>query len=82
MFNLDLPNAVDYIQVPIASGVDLQSEIPEVNITASKHCYVPTLSTLNVTVTPAYSRTATKDFNLESFINGEYIGNTKPGGFI
>ena len=82
MFNLDLPNAVDYIQVPIASGVDLQSEIPEVNITASKHCYVPTLSTLNVTVSPAYSRTATKNFNLESFINGEYIGNTKPGGFI
>jgi len=82
MFNLDLPNAVDYIQVPIPTGFDLQSEIPEVNLTSSKHCYVPTLSTLNVTVSPAYSRTATKDFNLESFIRGDYVGNTKPGGFI
>ena len=82
MFNLDLPNAVDYIQVPIPKGFDLQSEIPEANLTASQHCYVPTLSTLNVTVSPAYSRTATKDFDLQSFINGDYIGNTKPGGFI
>ena len=82
MFNLDLPNAVDYIQVPIVNGFDLQSEIPEVNITASQYCYVPTLSTLNVTVSPAYSRTATKDFNLESFIRGDYVGNKTPGGFI
>lgn len=82
MFNLDLPNAVDYIQVPIVNGFDLQSEIPEARITASQYCYVPTLSTLNVTVSPAYSRTATKDFNLESFIRGDYVGNKKPGGFI
>ena len=82
MFNLDLPNAVDYIQVPIVNGFDLQSEIPEVSMGASQYCYVPTLSTLNVTVSPAYSRTATKDFNLESFIRGDYIGNKTPGGFI
>jgi hypothetical protein len=81
MFNLDLPNAVDYIQVPI--NKNSFDSFGDPNLVASgDYCYVPTLSTLNVTVSPAYSRTATKDFNLESFIKGEYIGNKKPGGFI
>ena len=81
MFNLDLPNAVDYIQVPISkSSFDA---FGDANLAPSgDYCYVPTLSTLNVTVSPAYSRTSTKDFNLESFIKGEYVGNKKPGGFI
>jgi len=81
MFNLDLPNAVDYIQVPI--NKNSFDSFGDPNLVASgDYCYVPTLSTLNVTVSPAYSRTATKDFNLESFIKGEYVGNKKPGGFI
>ena len=82
MFNLDLPNAVDYIKVPLGSNSDLSSEIPEAYIAGSKYSYVPTLSTINVTVAPAYSRTATREFDLQSFIKGDYIGNTKPGGFI
>ena len=77
-----VPNAVDYIKVPLGSNSDLSSEIPEAYIAGSKYSYVPTLSTINVTVAPAYSRTATREFDLQSFIKGDYIGNTKPGGFI
>ena len=80
MFNLDLPNAVDYIQVPIADA-QAAGEFGDISVT-NNYCYVPTLSTINVTVAPAYSRTETKNFNLESFIKGDYIGNKKPGGFI
>jgi len=78
MFNLDLPNAVDYIKVPLEDQVSLDDQI---NVSGN-FCYVPTLSTINVTVAPAYSRTAQKNFNLESFIKGDYIGNKTNGGFI
>jgi hypothetical protein len=82
MFSIDLPNNVDYIKVPIDGEIyqdailRQQGYVPK----TSTYTYVPTLSTINITVAPAFSRDATRQFNLTDFINGDYVGNG--GGFI
>lgn len=76
MFSVDLPRDVDYIKVPIA-----QSEIGEQSASGT-YTYVPVLSTLNITVQPAYSRDITRQFSLDSFANGSYITDPAKGGFI
>lgn len=81
MFSVDLPNSVDYIKVPI-EGMGLQSTTNTGQIKSGTYTYVPTLSTLNITVAPAFSRDATRQFDLNKFINGDYIGQKTPGGFI
>lgn len=40
--------------------------------------HVPTKSNINITLKPVYSREATKNFSLQSFVNGTYIR----GGYI
>jgi len=40
--------------------------------------YVPTKSTVTVTLQPTYSREAVKQFSLQAFVNGQYI----KGGFV
>lgn len=82
MFSIDLPNNVDYIKVPLSSATALQSQIPASVIKGQEYTYVPTLSSINITVSPAFSRDATRQFNLTDFINGEYVGNPGNGGFI
>lgn len=82
MFSIDLPNNVDYIRVPLSSSDALQSNIPESVIQGQEYTYVPTLSSINITVSPAFSRDATRQFNLTDFINGGYVGNKGNGGFI
>ena len=80
MFSIDLPNNVDYIRVPLG-GYAASSEIPELANTT--YTYVPTLSSINITVAPAFSRDATRQFNLTDFVNGAYVGsNGTRGGFI
>lgn len=74
MFSVDLPAGVDYIKVPFAEA-NFQ------NSAAGTYTYVPTLSTLNITVQPVYSRDKTRQFNLTDYTNGAYI-NTDNGGFI
>lgn len=37
--------------------------------------WVPVKSTLSLTLQPIYSRTATRQFNLTSFVNGEYVNS-------
>ncbi len=73
LFSMDLPDSVDYIKVPIYEGISSN------NVTSS-YSYVPTLSRLNVTVSPAYSRDELSKFNLDEFTKGGYIGKNK--GFI
>jgi hypothetical protein len=82
MFSIDLPSNVDYIKVPLSSATALQSQIPASVIKGQEYTYVPTLSSINITVSPAFSRDATRQFNLTDFINGEYVGNPGNGGFI
>jgi hypothetical protein len=75
LFTLDLPDSVDYIQVPISDSVDLAStpELARVNVPGG-YSYVPTLSRINVTVQPTYSRDTTRRFSLDTFVQGGYIG--------
>lgn len=37
--------------------------------------YVPTSSTLNISLQPIYSRESMRKFNLQKFVNGEYVKN-------
>lgn len=63
-FTVDLPSDVDYISV---------------NIDGTPN-YVPTQSTLTVTVSPNYARSSVSRFNLKEFANGGFVGG--PEGFI
>jgi|TARA_B110000503_G_C7154319_1_gene416615 hypothetical protein len=78
LFTLDLPDSVDYLQVPISTGLDLSSvpELTRVNVPGG-YSYVPTLSRLNVTVSPAYSRDTVRRFSLDTYVRGGYIGGGK-----
>lgn len=80
MFTVDLQKDVDYIQVPVGgAGIDLGSQFERQNVPGG-YTYVPTLSFISVTLTPTYSRDQTRQFSLDTFINGGYINTDK--GFI
>ena len=78
LFTLDLPDSVDYLQVPISSNLDL-GQTPELSRTTvpGGYSHVPTLSRLNITVGPAYSRETTRKFSLDTYVQGGYIGGGK-----
>lgn len=83
-FTMDLRDGVDYIQVPIGENVDLGMGYQRQNVPGG-YSYVPTLSTITVTLMPTFSRTQVRTFSLDQFINGGYIGNNSSGtggGFI
>jgi|TARA_R110000851_G_scaffold56741_2_gene132398 hypothetical protein len=87
-FTVDLQPDVDYIAC--ASGAprrDPQDETGENFITTLTNrnnnpamTWVPTRSTLSVTVQPIYSRKSVAQFSLSDFVNGSYVENGK--GFI
>jgi len=60
-FTVELPSDVDYIQVGLGANGN----------------WVPTRSTINVSMTPIYSRRATTEFNLDAFVRGDYVINGK-----
>lgn len=60
-FTVDLPNDVDYIQVPVGEN----------------GTWVPTRSQVAVTVSPTYSRSKVTQFSLDKFVNGGYIFDDK-----
>lgn len=63
-FTVDLQNGVDYIQVGLGANGS----------------WVPTASTVAVTVQPIYSRRQVSQFSLDGFVRGDYVLNGK--GFI
>jgi len=65
-FNVDLQQDVDYIKANTIQG--------------SQETYVPTRSTITVTLMPVYSRKKIETFSLDKFVKGEYLGSTE--GFI
>jgi hypothetical protein len=71
-FTLDLPKDVDYIacQPGITSG-GLK--------TAGGDTYAPVKSTINVIVSPIYSRQQQRAFSLEKYINGDYLTEGETG---
>lgn len=79
LFTVDLQKDVDYIQVPIGSNVNLGPQFTRQNVPGG-FTYVPTLSFISVTLSPAYSRDQARKFSLDTFINGGYINTDQ--GFI
>lgn len=63
-FTVDLPSDVDYIPCSVGNEKN----------------YVPTQSTITVTVSPNYARASHSRFSLEDFANGSFVGG--PEGFI
>jgi hypothetical protein len=79
MFSVDLQKDVDYIQVPIGPGVNLGSQFQRQNVSGG-YTYVPSLSFISVTLSPAYSRDKVRKFSLDSFVKGAYINSDE--GYI
>jgi hypothetical protein len=71
-FTVDLPNGVDYIRVPMTGPVD--SDVAE---STGNISYVPTLSTLSVTLAVTQSRDELRQFSLDKFVKGDYITQGK-----
>ena len=74
-FTVELPKDVDYI----ATGIN-QYGGDDGSATASKVSYAPVKSTISVTVQPIYSREQVRQFDLDSFVQGNYIFDGK--GYI
>lgn len=78
-FTVDLPADVDYVKTQV-SGEISEDSIGEYS---GKVGWVPTQSQVAVTVVPIYSRAKTAQFNLNTFVNGGYLGEgAEGGGFI
>lgn len=75
-FTIDLPADVDYIKTQ-ATGTVTEETIGQYS---GKVGWVPTQSLVSVTVSPIYSRAKTAQFNLNTFINGGYLGDSDSGG--
>lgn len=69
-FSVELPKEVDYIATD-------SSQSGSSGIT-----YVPTLSTISVTMSPIYSRQKIKSFNLSEFASGKLVLGSDGKGFI
>jgi hypothetical protein len=63
-FTVDLPSDIDYISVIIEGTPN----------------YVPTQSTVTVTVSPNYARASVSKFSLKDFANGSFVGGAE--GFV
>lgn len=63
-FTVDLPSDIDYISVTVDGTPN----------------YVPTQSTITVTVSPNYARSSVSRFSLKDFANGSFVGGQE--GFI
>lgn len=63
-FTVDLPSDVDYIPCMVGNEKN----------------YVPTQSTITVTVSPNYARASHSRFSLEDFANGSFVSG--PEGFV
>lgn len=79
-FTVDLPADVDYIPCNVFGGGESNTELPEIAVGTESINYVPTQSTITVSVVPNYARASQSQFNLKSFANGNFVGDEK--GFI
>lgn len=71
-FAHDFENSVDYIEVPLASSPD-----------AGTKTMVPTQMMINMNLMPIYTKSQQRQFSLEGFAKGDYIGKPGgPGGFV
>jgi hypothetical protein len=80
-FTVDLPADVDYIKTQISEEVTEEAD-GSTSVSGSV-TWAPVQSQVAVTVVPMYSRAKVSQFNLNTFINGGYLGSgNRGGGFI
>ena len=79
-FTVDMPADVDYVKTQITGEITPDTTIPELK---GKVGWAPTQSQVSVTVSPTYSRAKVSQFNLQTFVQGGYLGSKgNGGGFI
>jgi hypothetical protein len=80
-FTVDLPADVDYIKTQIDGEVSVSRGTTSLD--GFSIGWAPVQSQVSVTVVPVYSRAKVSQFNLNTFINGGYLGSgNEGGGFI
>lgn len=80
-FTVELPKDVDYIPAKFTGGIPVVTDVDSGIQRKDGIGYAPVRSTLTVTCQPVYSRTKVRNFNLNDFVNGAYIGK-EGGGYI
>jgi len=75
-FQFDMPNDVDYI----SCSLEEPAAYDDASVSYGTTGWAPTQSMLTVTLQPQFARSTISQFNMDSFIKGEYIRNS--GGFI
>jgi hypothetical protein len=55
------------------NGIPKSSNLTPTTKSTDRDSHVPTQSTITVTIMPVYSRTKVREFNLQKFINGDYV---------
>ena len=73
----DIPVLLKNFQIELGSDIDY---VPVTLSGDPKPNYVPTRSTITVTCSPNYARSAVSRFNLKEFANGNFVN--KPEGFV
>jgi hypothetical protein len=77
-FTVDLPADVDYIAVPLAVNIGEDEDGATMSNTGTT--WVPVQSQISVTLKPTYSRRRVSEFDLNKFVNGNYLNSGQ--GFI
>jgi hypothetical protein len=80
-FTVDLPADVDYIKTQVDGEVTVSRGTTSLD--GFNVGWAPVQSQVSITVVPVYSRAKVSQFNLNTFINGGYLGSgNNGGGFI
>ena len=77
-FTVDLPADVDYIKTQVDGEVTVSNGTSSLD--GFNESWAPVQSQVSVTVVPVYSRAKVSQFNLNTFINGGYLGSGQGGG--
>lgn len=77
-FTVDLPADVDYIKTQVDGEVSVARGTTSLD--GFNVGWAPVQSQVSITVVPVYSRAKTSQFNLNTFINGGYLGSGNSGG--
>lgn len=75
-FQFDMPNDVDYI----SCSLEEPAAYDDASVSLGTTGWAPTQSQFTVSLQPQFARSTISQFNMDSFIKGEYISNS--GGFI
>ena len=76
----DLPKDVDYISCELGDNPENQGQVQDFQSARLGVAWAPAQSQITVQVQPQFARSTISQFNMESFIKGDYI--KKGGGFI